>query len=200
MLLILLDWNNLLSGLIGAVVGGLIAAVSTMWAASKAAKKSFDYSRNLQNGAEKETTRRLLLAIKAEVETIWSNYQQEVGCLVESLEPGHGLNLIYKLRQHYFTVYDSNAQFLGHVEDDKLRVAIIRAYTLAKGLVDSHLLNNDLLAKHRDTQGFGLSSQTGAAAHWRDFGITIKAAYEETKESVELLLQLLNQSELLRHK
>ena len=80
------------------------------------ARRAFQNSKALQDEAERETTRRLLLAIKAEVETIWYDYQLEVGCRVEALEPGYGLNLVYKLRQQYFTVYESNAQFLGHVE------------------------------------------------------------------------------------
>lgn len=130
---------TLLSGLIGAVVGGLM----TMRAGSKSAKQQFDYSRALQNEAEREATRRFLLAIKAEVETVWTGYEHEVGHRVHALEAGFGLDVTYRLRQQYFTVYDSNAQYLGHVENDELRSAIVRTYTLAKGLIDSHLLDND---------------------------------------------------------
>ena len=99
-------------GLIGAVVGGLIAAFSTMWAAGRSTKKAFNYSRRLQEEADRESLRRLLLAIKAEVETAWSGYELEAGHMVESLKPGEGLALTYRLRQQYFTVYDSNAHIL----------------------------------------------------------------------------------------
>jgi hypothetical protein len=199
------DWNSWLSGLIGAVVGGFIAAASTIWAAAWSAKRSFAYSRTLQDEAQKETTRRLLLAIKAEVETIWAGYQLEVGRHIEAMEAGDGLNLIYKLRQHYFTVYDSNAQYLGHIDDDELRAAIVRTYTLAKGLVDTHLVNNDLLTQYNAVAGLDLRTYSGviqqnqqnSLQRWKAFGIEMKSAYQQTKESVEKLLQLLDQSELI---
>ncbi len=198
----LMDWNNFFA----AIVGGFIAAVSTMWAAAWGAKRAFTYSRTLQDEVEQETVRRLLLAIKAEVETIWGGYQLEVGHRIEALKPGQGLDLVYKLRQQYFTVYDSNAQFLGHVENDELRTAIVRTYTLAKGLVDTHLLNNDLLAKHKAVSEFDLrqfanpilrQNQERVKQDWQAFGAEIKTAYQQTKESVSLLFHLLSQSGLL---
>ena len=200
-----MDWNSLLSGIVGAVVGGFIAAFSTMWAAGRSTKQAFNYSRTLQDEAEQEATRRLLLAIKAEVETIWAGYQLEVGRHIERLKAGEGLDLIYKLRQHYFTVYDSNAQYRGHVEDDELRAAIVRTYTLAKGLIDTHLVNNDLLFQYNNVAGLDLKTysavlqqnQQNATQRWKAFGAEIRTAYQQTKESVSLLLHLLSQSGLL---
>jgi len=206
-----IDWNSWLSGLIGAVVGGVIAGIASIWAASRSTKKAFDYSRSLQSEAEREETRRFLLAIKTEVETIWNGYQLEVGHMVDALKPGQGLNLVYKLRQQYFTVYDSNAQYLGHVEDDQLRTAIVRTYTLAKGLVDTHLVNNDLLAHHNQMAQVNLGGASvmragaqgfinKALTEWQTFGGEVKTAYMQTKESVDLLLRLLNESEALTRK
>lgn len=116
--------------------------------------------------------------------------------------------LTYKLRQQYFTVYDSNAQYLGHVEDDQLRAAIVRTYTLAKGLIDTHLVNNDLLVQYENISGFDVSSysaiiqqnQQNTIRRWKAFGTEIKTAYNLTKESVTLLLDLLNQSDALTKK
>jgi hypothetical protein len=204
------DWSNFIAAVVGAVVGGLIAAISTMSATGRGAKHAFDYSRLLQQEAEREASRRLLLALKAEVETIWNGYQLEVGHHIEALKDGQGLDLVYKLRQQYFTVYDTNAQFLGHVENDQLRTAIVRTYTLAKGLVDTHLLNNDLLAQHKAVAQFDLrpaatpfstqilqQNQQRVMQQWKAFGTEIKNAYFQTRHSVEQLLELLSQSELL---
>jgi len=207
--ILIMDYNSLISAIVGAVIGGLIPAVSTIWAAAWGAKRAFNYSRALQNAADREALRRLLLAIKAEVETIWNGYEVEVGHLVESLKPGEGLAVRYKLRQQYFTVYDSNTQYLGHVEDDQLRTAIIKTYTLAKGLIDSHLVNNDLLAYHRQMERVNLGPTALFAAgvegfkqkalnEWKTFGPEVKTAYQQTKESVELLLHLLNESDVLK--
>lgn len=124
------------------------------------------------------------------------------------MKDGQGLELVYKLRQSYFTVYDSNVQFLGYVADDQLRARIIRTYALAKGLVDTHLLNNDLLARYeaiKDVnpgtgvfQGGVVVHQHKALQAWQGFGPEIKIAYEQTKNSVELLLRLIAQSALLK--
>jgi hypothetical protein len=43
-----IDWHSVMSGLIGAVVGGLIPVASTMWAAGRNTKNAFNYSRSLQ--------------------------------------------------------------------------------------------------------------------------------------------------------
>ena len=150
-----------------------------MWAAGRSTKKAFNYSRRLQEEADRESLRRLLLAIKAEVETVWSGYELEAGHMVESLKPGEGLALTYRLRQQYFTVYDSNAQYLGHVEDDQLRAAIVRTYTLAKGLIDTHLVNNDLLAQCNRLAGLNqsqyhvLQDQENAERDWKAFGAEV---------------------------
>lgn len=204
-----MDWlsglMNLLSGLIGAVVGGLMA----MWAGSKSAKQQFDYSRMLQVEAEREATRRFLLAIKAEVETIWTGYEHEVGHRVGALQPGEGLPVTYRLRQQYFTVYDTNAQYLGHVEDDELRSAIVRTYTLAKGLIDTHLVNNDLLERMNAVavtiygtpqQLIAQQEKLIASENWQAFGTELKTAYQQTKQSMERLVQLLDKSDALMKK
>jgi hypothetical protein len=171
-------------------------------------QKAFDYSRALQNEAEYEATRRFVLAIKAEVETVWTSYQAEVGYLVEQLQSGEGLEVTCKLRQQYFTVYNSNAQFLGHVEDDELRAAIVRTYTFAKGLIDSHLINNNLLQQYRAISGLNVSSyssiiqqnQQNTIRQRKAFGSEVKKAYQQTKESIGVLLELMRRSELLGKK
>jgi hypothetical protein len=111
LLFVITDWNSLLSRLVGAVVGGVIAAVSTMWAASRGATKAFEYSQTLQKGAEDEATRRFLRAIQAEIETIWSGYQSEIGDRFQAMSVEKGFPLNYRLGRNSFTVYDSNAQF-----------------------------------------------------------------------------------------
>lgn len=202
-----IDWNSLMSGLIGAVVGGLIAAASTMWAAGRSTKQAFNYSRSLQDEAERETLRRLLLAIRTEIATTWEAYESEAGRHVNSLDY-QPLQLRYDLRQQYFTVYDSNAQFLGHIENDELRSAIVRAYTLFKRLIDVHLLNNDLRERHneviksRGADPYGYAwrqfneSVQRAFDEWQEFGGEVKKAYLETKNSVADLLKLLDKSAL----
>jgi gas vesicle protein len=173
-----IDWNSWLSGLIGAVVGGVIAAVSTMWAASRSAKQAFHYSRSLQAEADRETLRRLLSTIRTEIRTTWDAYQSEAGRHIDPSDH-QPLHVRYDLKQQYFSVYDSNAQFLGIIENDNLRAAIVRTYTLFKRLIDLHVMNNDLREAHNEA----LKSR-GADPHgytWRQFDPAVQRAMEECK-------------------
>ena len=68
----------------------------------------------------------------------------DVGPRLQEMEQVGYLNFIYRLRQQYFTVYESNCHLIGEVEDDEL-TPYRGDIHLAKGLIDTHLINNDLL-------------------------------------------------------
>jgi hypothetical protein len=96
------------------------------------------------------------------------------GRFVRATERWGGLNLVYKLRQQYFNFYDSNAQYLGHVKDHELRTSIVRTYTLAKGLIDSHLINNDLLQQYNAISALDVRSYSvGFARACRSLHLTL---------------------------
>jgi len=88
---------------------------------------------------------------------------------------------------------------LGHLEDDALRSAIVRTYTLLKGLADTHVVNNELHQKldlmTQSTFGYAAANNS-----WIEFAWEIKAVYTQTKENVDRLNELLQQSLQRQHK
>ena len=195
----MLDWNTTVTAittLIAAIIGGYIGARATKTATIRGAELAWENEHKRQAEAERAAVRGFLLAIRTEVETIWQGYVQEVAEKIESLQPGQPLRFIYRLRQKYFTVYESNCHLLVQVPDDELRQAIVQTYVTAKGLIDSHLVNNDLNDKY---DSFVETNQrTVALEQLRAFAPEMRNAYELTKASVGRLIQLMDRSDLLK--
>lgn len=131
----------LISALIGAVLGGLAAFLTSRHALDK----SHDNALNLQETARLESVRGFILGIQTEIHTILETYQAEWIEVIKSLKPGDPFEYTYPVTQTYFTVFENGANLVGQVPDDELRSLIIRIYTTARGVIDTHLYNNNLL-------------------------------------------------------
>ena len=79
----------------------------------------------------------ILQAIHDEIETLWDNYMDGIGHHTEALADGQPLNIYYPVTQEYFTVYNTNAFFIGRIRDHDLRKLIVSTYSKARGLIDS---------------------------------------------------------------
>jgi hypothetical protein len=134
-------WNAdaLLSSGVGAFIGSALT-LAGVW-----------YAHFLQT---QESTRKeadhilgLLQAIHDEMETLWESYLNSAGAQIESLRDGSPMLMYWPLTQDYFTIYNTNALFIGKVKDHDLRKQIVATYAKARGLIDSYRMNNDLLQK-----------------------------------------------------
>lgn len=138
-----MDLNNLLSGLIGAFIGGLLSLVGSRMAVKWTAKVSRE--------ADEENTRCVvdgfLHSIYAEIQSLFSRYQDSMGAAIENLGDGLPMLQVYIAEEDYFTVYNANASILTHVKDNDLRHAIVDMYIIAKSLLDTYRVNNVLLKK-----------------------------------------------------
>jgi hypothetical protein len=126
-------------GFIGAVLGGGMSLI--------AARQQWNYTRQDQQRNEKKLVKGYLFAIRDEVTTLWNRYQETVGKELDKTAQHAPFIIYYPVLQDYFTVYNGNSFLLGRVKDDSLRNAIVRTYTLSKGLVDSYRMNNEFVAK-----------------------------------------------------
>jgi hypothetical protein len=118
------------------------------------------------------TVHGVLLGIRAEIVTLWEIYSGEFGSILEELKDGEAFLYHYPLHQNYFSVYESNAPFFGQIPDDQLRKAIVTTYLKGRGLIDSHLYNNQLIEKYGELQR--LREETGSAR----YNLQIDAALE----------------------
>ncbi|HHT0591910.1 TPA: hypothetical protein ACTXXA_003585 [Legionella anisa] len=132
-----LNWNNLLSGFIGAIIGGLLSLAATYLTHSLEKKRQL---------AEEDNRGKVFLkSIQSEIENIFCVYNDRVGKQIEELEDETCFNFIFPIKQNYFNIYESQTSLLGLVKNEELRSKIINCYIEMKGIVDSFLMNNTLL-------------------------------------------------------
>lgn len=159
--------------IIGAIIGGLIAG----YYSSRATKTAHQNQKELADENEAHIIRSLLQAIHDELETVFDNYQENMGHRIESLNDGGAILFYYPLVSDFFSVYNGNTFLLGRIKDNDLRKNIIKTYTLGKGMIDSFRMNNDLLQKYE---------------HW-------DAVYSETKLQVHLDKAVAKHQELVEY-
>ena len=131
------------SAIIGAIIGGVI----TGFFAILATNRTYQHQKQHAEENEEKLINGLLQAIHDEIETIYEQYQETMGSKLESLKEGEALTFYYPLVSDFFTVYNGNSFLIGRIPDNDLRKRIITTYTLAKGMVDSFRLNNELVSK-----------------------------------------------------
>lgn len=192
------------AAIIGAIVGGIITGVFALMAARQSHKNAV----GLQQKKEQEAIEGLLQAVHDEVETIWDRYQEGMGVHLETLPEGQPLLFYYPVVQDYFTVYNSNAFLIGKVADHDLRKEIVSVYTLAKGLVDSYRLNNELVHKFEYWDGLFQESQNDVHknraltqyAALVEYAKTMRRQHDQLKEKTSKLLRMLRKNGFLTKK
>jgi hypothetical protein len=118
---------NLLSAVIGAVIGG----GATVWAQITSAR----IQRKREEIAEATLIRGFIQSIADEINSVWNRYNVEIGPHLKGL-PDDQVARVFPLHQSYFVVFDSNASLVGRIPDKELRERIISTYVEAKVYVD----------------------------------------------------------------
>jgi hypothetical protein len=107
--------------------------------------------------------------------------------------------------QEDFTIYTSNALFIGRIRDHELRKLIVSAYSKARGLIDSYRLNNDLLQKHEHAHWLFLQTNspvyraaaTGYLQVVVNYAATLKRLHGDVKSQTQELLRVLREKNML---
>jgi len=198
------DWSAFGSAITGAIIGGLI----TGYFALRSTEKSHDNQLKQATQNEEKLIKGVLQAIHDEIETVFERYQETMGARLESLKDGEALLVYYPLVSDFFTVYNGNSFLIGRIPDNDLRQQIIKTYTLAKGMVDSFRMNNDLNQKfeywHQVFQESKIEiHQQKAAAHLAvliEYAKTLKTSHQQVKSETAQLLRLLRKHGVLSEK
>jgi hypothetical protein len=196
-----MDWSSFGSAITGAVVGGIIAGFFAL----KSTQKSFDNQKSQADESEKKLIKGVLQAIHDELETIFERYQDTMGIRIENLKEHEALAFYYPLVSDFFTVYNGNSFLIGRIPSNDLRKKIIKTYTLAKGMVDSFRLNNDLVSKWEFSEKLYAESQLEvhqkqAKAHYSalvDYASSLKEGHASLKIEVNDLLRELRKNGVL---
>lgn len=185
-------------GLVGSIVASIIGGVIGGWLAIKASRiataEAFNYSLKLQKQTQNQAIRGVLLGLRTEIDVLRFIYESEYSAdEITSLKEGQAFEYHYPIHQNYFTVYEGNASLIGQIPDDEVRSLIIEIYLRIKGLIDTHLLNNELLNERdrlrsedaqRDITEYSVNIDLAQKAV-EDYGINIKVNYEGLVEALD---------------
>ena len=191
------DANALLSSGVGALIGSALTLAGA-WLAHWLEKKE-----SLRKDSEHILG--LLQAIHDEIETLWESYLGTAGAQIEALRDGCAMTMYWPLTQDYFTIYNTNAFFIGKIKDHDLRKQIVATYAKARGLIDSYRMNNDLLQKWEYSQLLFQETQSephkmSAQARYQpliQYATALKKGHNELKTSVSELLRRLRKEGVL---
>ena len=192
-------WNAdaLLSSGAGALIGSALTLAGVFLA------HKLDKNESAKKDAEHILG--LLQAIHDEIETLWESYSATAGAHVEALREGNAVLIFWPITQDYFTIYNTNASFIGKIKNHDLRKQIVATYSKSRGLIDSYCMNNDLLQKweHADL----LFQETQNQIHKNheqarfqslvQYGASLKKGHLELKTMVSELLRRLRKEGVL---
>ena len=195
------DWLTTFAAIGGAVSGGIITGIFSL----KATDKAFDHQRRHTAELEARTIAGFLQAIHDEIETVMDRYQEAMGVQIESLKDGEPLSIYYPLVSDFFTVYNGNGFLIGRISDNDLRKQIIKTYTLAKGIVDSFRMNNDLVGRFEHARKIYEETKQDihmqqATAHYNsliEYAKTLKESHQVLKAEASSLLRTLRKNGVL---
>ena len=189
--------------LLGSIVGGRIGARATL----KAVQESHNQTLALEQQKQNAMISSVLLGIRAEIKAVWKRYEEEFGPLIEQVREGKALSVNYPVYQNYFTVYESNCSLIGQISDQELVEAIVTTYITAKSIMDTHILNNQLIKELKDlkrrpfdpqTQPSNLPQIIQAERDLKQCAHYFETYYEDMKTRVPQLEDKINRSEYLR--
>ena len=189
-----INWDTIVSILIG---GGITLAATFIahWLERRRTKCE-----------QKKLMFGFIQGIYDEVKTLWDSYNENMGILIENIQPKESFGYYWPITQEYFTVYVNNAHLIGQINDHNLRKQIVSTYTKAKGLIDSYLLNNDLIQKHDQAELIYAETQKEIDQTYAriirerlvEYAVPLKKSHLEVKESVESLLDMLEKEKRSR--
>lgn len=192
-----IDWNMFLSAIAGAFIGGILTGSFTIWATTTSLK----HQRQAEISRDISEVKAFLQSIYDELDSVFNRYMSTVGKELESLASGNALMLIFRIDNDYFTVYHNNAHSLGRVKNREIRRSIVKAYTSAKGMVDSVRQNNYQLSNYQ--HALNLYKQTGNIVHQQDvteheevlvnYAGSLKESHELLRSDFQQLFSLLNE-------
>ena len=122
--------------------------------------------------------------VKNQVEEFW----KEVG-----LEKPKFLNLHLAVSPHYLTIYTSNANLIGQIEDPKLVEKIVEVYQSFQGLIEGYKRNNTLIEKYeKSVLEENKKGEKGFLELLAAWAPKIRKAHNKFKKEIESFLPILD--------
>lgn len=129
-------WPSVISALIVGVIT-LVGVYETIHGQEKRDEKR-----------RKDTNKAVKRALLQELDTIWKDLSESVESFWEEYEQRKFLDFRSFLSPDYLTIYRSNADHIGHIDDPELRDNIVKVYLRLHFLMDAYNLNTEFLNEY----------------------------------------------------
>ena len=130
-------WPSVISGL----VGGVLALLGVYF--------TLEGHRQRDKDRQEEIILSALEAIKEELNSLWGIINESVEHYWKEFEEKKDfLNCNLTVPSDYFTIYRSNANLIGQIEEPELRNKIVRVYVLLLALIEGYKKNNTWIDKY----------------------------------------------------
>jgi hypothetical protein len=197
----------LVSAIIG-VTGVVIGAYIAGYYSDRATKSLLQGQKDAQQEERALKVKAVLSALYHELDSVWRLYMQGMGQEIEKVPPAdkpQGFLIVYPIISDYFPLYQANAANIGLIQDTELRNKLVHTYTLAKSLVDSYKMNNQLIKElfelhlqYYKASGINIAVVTEckklrdhAEFVLNNYGSKLRVLHFQCKEKAEELLKLL---------
>jgi len=130
-----MSWDSFWS----AIAGGVFVLFGT-WLAHY-------FENNRRNNEKQKKIKNLLSSIYTELNVFWNQYYPTMGKEIEKLSRSEGLTSFYPLSDTTLSVYYSNSNMIGNIEDSQLREAIVKTFGKISAFKATINYNNALLEK-----------------------------------------------------
>ena len=141
------------SELIVSVIGGLIAGGFAILAVYKTFEKQNKRDEKNQQEIIKGVLKAIYEELKQTSDLLFDgpyveNFMQEI-----EKDPKKIFRLVFPISQDYLTIYRSNANLIGQINDPPdLRPKIVRTYVYLQVLIETYRANNEMLGEYHLTQ------------------------------------------------
>ncbi|MEG2266486.1 hypothetical protein [Citrobacter gillenii] len=129
-------WSELLSGLIGAFVGGFFTLCGTIIEGRR--------QKGILNNELVEKQRGALVGIKTEIVILMDLYKSRMSQEIDDYDGVSPFGCVFPLSQNYFSFYESNSMILTSLEECTMK-SIVSFYGSARSLVDTYKMNNEAI-------------------------------------------------------
>lgn len=132
-----------------------VVAIATVLATWWATHQAHRLDRDRREKSEAKELEVVLRGIHAEIATVMDRYRSTVGNELErERNTDREFGGYLTAQQGYFSLYEQSGAVLGRLEDAELLQSIIATYTLMRAMIDSHIIQHEILSTskgQRDT-------------------------------------------------
>lgn len=121
------------SNFVSAALGAFATIIAVRW--------TITHQNEKHQEQKNDEIKAVLSAIKTEMLLCFETYM-EIGKELEDLGEGKPFEILYRVEEDYFAIFNGNSSFIGTLPAE-LRLKVVKAYIDMKSLLDTFRLNNE---------------------------------------------------------